>query len=423
MPLCIERAQLFMRTCGYENINQQTCDLYLAILEALHHILEWYGRAAGIKYFSSFSKGPAYTEALKKKMKNVEKASEAIDERVKRWEHIRLEDIRRISVHTKDQVGDLKILALEARNHLYAILRDTEVWQETLQAWKQSDVAKDPTGRKSNRAIQEREDQNKALRKSLLARFQEDHIDQSRDEENVLTEITSMTLGDQDRAAAIIEHQAVENWLLDPRAAALLVQGNGRRHDPIAPTSVACALLIHVFSKKLHFPTLYWYCGLHSSGSRGNPFSMLKNLICQLLSLSCCKCSVDDRTDLGTQDFEDLMKLFVRLIRRSSVNVPVFCVLDGISFYEARHQRKETSRLVDELADVATSDPSVLLLLVTSPLRTMYVAHHSRNAQRFTVAEIPYHVSGANQGLNLGPIITSTGRKVENNLGGSAGHR
>ncbi|KAL8879871.1 MAG: hypothetical protein Q9192_008144 [Flavoplaca navasiana] len=155
MPLCIEKAQLFMRTCGYENINQQTCDLYLAILEALHHILEWYGRAAG------------NTEALKKKMKNVEKASEAIDERVKRWEHIRLEDIRRISVHNwrvslivlsaKDQVGDLKILALEARNHLYAILRDTEVWQETLQAWKQSNVAKDPTGRKSNRATQERE--------------------------------------------------------------------------------------------------------------------------------------------------------------------------------------------------------------------------------------------------------------------------
>ena len=239
----------------------------------------------------------------------------------------------------------------------------------------------------------------------------------------MLTEITSMTLGDQDRAAAIIEHQAVENWLLDPRSAALLVQGNGRRHDPIAPTSAACALLIHVFSKKLHFPTLYWYCGLHSSGSRGNPISMLKNLICQLLSLSCCKCSVDDRTDLGAQDFEDLMRLFVRLIRRSSVNVPVVCVLDGISFYEARHQRKETSRLVDELADLATSDPSVLLLLVTSPLRTMYVAHQSHKAQRFTVAEIPYYVSGANQGLNLGPIIASTGRKVENNLGGSAGRR
>lgn len=227
-----------------------------------------------------------------------------------------------------------------------------------------------------------------------------------------------MTLGDQDRAVAIIEHQAVENWLLDTRAAALLVHGNGRRHDPIAPTSVACALLIHVFSKKLHFPTLYWYCGLHSSGSRSNPISMLKNLICQLLSLSCCKCSVDDQTHFDTQDFEDLMRLFVRLIRRSSVNVPIVCVLDGISFYEARHQRKETSRLVDELADLATSDPSVLLLLVTSPLRTIYVAHQSHKAQRFTVAEIPYHVSGAKQGLNLGPIIDSTERKMENNLGG-----
>lgn len=34
----------------------------------------------------------------------------------------------------QDQVGELKILALEARNHLYAVLKDTEVWQEALQS-------------------------------------------------------------------------------------------------------------------------------------------------------------------------------------------------------------------------------------------------------------------------------------------------
>lgn len=31
-------------------------------------------------------------------------------------------------------MGDLKILALEARNHLYAVFKDTEVWQEALQS-------------------------------------------------------------------------------------------------------------------------------------------------------------------------------------------------------------------------------------------------------------------------------------------------
>lgn len=32
-------------------------------------------------------------------------------------------------------MGELKILAIEARNHLYAVLKDTEIWQEALQSW------------------------------------------------------------------------------------------------------------------------------------------------------------------------------------------------------------------------------------------------------------------------------------------------
>lgn len=49
MPLCIEKAEFIMRTYGYPQVNQQVGDLYLAIIEALQHILEWYKRAAGCK--------------------------------------------------------------------------------------------------------------------------------------------------------------------------------------------------------------------------------------------------------------------------------------------------------------------------------------------------------------------------------------
>ena len=47
MPLCIEKAEFFMRTYGYVHVSQATGNLYLAIIEALQHILGWYKRAAG----------------------------------------------------------------------------------------------------------------------------------------------------------------------------------------------------------------------------------------------------------------------------------------------------------------------------------------------------------------------------------------
>lgn len=260
-------------------------------------------------------------------------------------------------------------------------------------------------------------------RKALLAQFQPDHIDQSRDLANVLTQMTSMTLDDQDRVGAIVDHQAVTDWLLDPRFPALLVHGNGRRHDRIAPTSVACALLIHVFSTKLRFPTLYWYCGLHDAGLQGNPSSMLKNLICQLLSLSCCVCSLDDQLGLNTQDFAKMIKLFVRLLRSSSLVAPVVCVLDGISFYEARHQRVETSELVEVLAGLAQSEPTVLLLLLTSPLKTNCISQRSKKAPKLIVAEIPDHVSGYKQGLNSRHIVSSTEERANARLESLVGRR
>ncbi|KAI4128129.1 MAG: hypothetical protein LQ341_006711, partial [Variospora aurantia] len=351
IPLCIEKAEFFIRMYGYPQINKQVGTLYLAIIEALEHILGWYKRAAGLKFKSAFWRGPAYEEAMKKKMKKVESASQAMSERADEENQVKLDEIRDATLHTKDQVEVLKTLAVEARNRLYKVFKDTEIWQE-------------------------------ALRR------------------------------DQDRVETVIQDPALQTWLLNPRFGALLVHGNGRRHDAMAPTSVACALLIHVFSKKLHFPTLYWFCGLHASGLHGNPLGMLRGLISQLLCLSCCRCSPDDQDGLDTQDVKKLLRLFQELLRRSVSQLPVICILDGLSFYETRHQSDGLGKIVKELADVARSDPPRLILLLTSPIRTNFVSVQREIAERLTVAEIPDHVSGAKQGLNSRRIMSFTEKRA-----------
>ncbi|KAL8688806.1 MAG: hypothetical protein Q9218_005371 [Villophora microphyllina] len=49
IPQCIEKAEFLMRTYGYPRIEEQVGNLYMAIIDALQHILEWYRRAAGRK--------------------------------------------------------------------------------------------------------------------------------------------------------------------------------------------------------------------------------------------------------------------------------------------------------------------------------------------------------------------------------------
>lgn len=107
-----------MRTYGYVRVNSQVGNLYLAILNALQYILEWYQRAAGsesfvstegdravdslpiVKFFSAFWKGPAYAERLKNKIKEVNLASQAMTERASQSDQMRLKEIRTVTAHS-----------------------------------------------------------------------------------------------------------------------------------------------------------------------------------------------------------------------------------------------------------------------------------------------------------------------------------
>ncbi len=86
------------------------------------------------------------------------------------------------------------------------------------------------------------------------------------------------------------------------------------------------------------------------------------------------------------------------------------CILDGVSFYEARHHRVHTRKLVVQLADLARSNPLVLRLLLTTPLRTHYITQ--RLGPELMVAEIPEQVGGAKEGLNIPHIISSTEKRA-----------
>ena len=217
-----------------------------------------------------------------------------------------------------------------------------------------------------------------------------------------------MTLNDQDRVAAIIRHQEVQDWLLDPLYGGLLIHGNGRRHDPLAPTSVASALLVHLFSRKFHFPTLYWFCGLHNSGPNGNALGMLRGLICQFLCLSCCTCSSRDQDKADTQDLEKLLKLFRRLLRQSTPKFPVVCILDGLSYYEGRHQSETLGIIVIEFANLANCEQPKLILHMKSAMRTSYLSQVPAITRNFTVAEVPDHIDGLRLGLNSVELVADT---------------
>ena len=234
-----------------------------------------------------------------------------------------------------------------------------------------------------------------------------------RDVEDALRQISSFRLTNQDRAAAVVQHPLLEKWLTSTSSEALLVHGNSRRHEPISPVSVACAMLVNFTTNMLSIVTLYWFCGSHTNGPNGTSLGMMRSLIGQLLSTSSnWDLSKIKPRKLDVLDLGQLFDLFTLLLKQLPPGTAVVCIVDGISFYEGSAQREDTCESVRKMAKLTSMERIIFKFLVTSPMRTNFVHRDSSVSKRAALLELPHHVCGAKNGFNHRAISESTEKKV-----------
>ena len=219
------------------------------------------------------------------------------------------------------------------------------------------------------------------------------------DVEDALHEINKFRMVDQDRVAAIIEHDAVQRWIVDLQPQALLIHGNCRRDERLSPTSAATAMLIRVLSTKMPMViNLYWFCGSRLHGPRSNVLGMLRALVCQILSLSFAF-DIEGLDSVDNQNLSDLLILFLTLLRQLPKRTAVTCFLDGISYYEGTQQINDTCEVIGNIAKMVKSKRIIFKFLMTSPTRTSFLLQDSKIWKRVKVVEIPQHIDGPRQGF------------------------
>ena len=229
--------------------------------------------------------------------------------------------------------------------------------------------------------------------------------------EDALRQVTAIPLLDQDRTAAIIQHESTEKWLNDVDSGALLVHGNCRRHDGICPTTIASALLVSFFVKFRNFITLYWFCGSHINGPDCNALGMVQSLICQLLSVPALECTLEKQHKSDTKDLKKMLELLKKLLQQIPNDTVVVCIIDGISYYEGEHQHRDTCRSIRRLVRLTRAGELVLKLLITSPTKTIHVHRESGVEGRVDVIDMPSRVNGAKQGFDQ-LVVAATEQKV-----------
>ena len=218
----------------------------------------------------------------------------------------------------------------------------------------------------------------------------------------------SLNIKDQDRATAIIVDRCINQWIIETESAALLVHGNGRRHDPISPTSVASAVLVSLFKNQLHFITIQWFCGTYKTGPNGNARGMMRSLVCQMLSGASFIYDFELQSSIDGGDLGELLKLFKKLVRRLPARSVVICIIDGISWYEERRLRDDTLKSLRKIVKLMKAEELILKLLLTSPMRTSYILQDPVLAREIKVVEVPEHISGVKQGFDHRTVAEGT---------------
>ena len=208
--------------------------------------------------------------------------------------------------------------------------------------------------------------------------------------------IYALSLTSQDRAVALLTSPRLQTWVTSTFSCALLINGqmfSSEHETRRSPLSYFCAKFVDSIltrpppdQSENNNPVFVvrWFCGQHTDVREdfdAHPAGMVSNMLSQLVHQVRVKLPQVTLKNLtlpgGDLQFLDICHLFVQLAKALPTGTILFCIIDGISYYEDYDRRDECMKVLSMLTDLTRDivDGPLIKLLVTAPLR----AHHVQN--------------------------------------------
>jgi hypothetical protein len=195
----------------------------------------------------------------------------------------------------------------------------------------------------------------------------------------------NLSLEDQDRAVYMMQSGPLQNWLQATNSSALLVNGGAYSSGQRSPLSFVCAKLSNALRQARKHGSvalesmiidLHFFCGEHVNwrdSLDNGPAGVLNSLLAQLLTRYTLfdVSLIKHLKKLESDDTKALGNLFGKLLTQLPSKKMVFCIIDGLSFYEDEERMEDCEQLLRRLISLTRrleSDGSCIFkLLLTAP--------------------------------------------------------
>jgi hypothetical protein len=221
----------------------------------------------------------------------------------------------------------------------------------------------------------------------------------------------------QERAQIFMTNSRLKTWLTSPESSVLLVNGNGVR-EKLSPLTLACGMLARSLQSFDGGISLFYFCGMHSEAGDDEEVvqTMLAHLVDQLLNsfptfdLEFVKIT-QRLKDIKTHDLNALCYVFDGLVRQLSDDQIVFCLIDGITFYEYGKRSKSTRQVISMIVSLADECNAVFKLLITSSTKSISI--DSLIPKQDILNLKPGSTRLSDQGLNIRRALEKNARSME----------
>ena len=184
-------------------------------------------------------------------------------------------------------------------------------------------------------------------------------------------------------AASMFQTSQVQQLLHSPNSGVVLVNGctDRSQHTKISPITYVCATLTHALRRSLERNVvLAFFCGQHST-SKDNlmgPQGLMRSLVAHLALTLVQDAYISDsapiqfpslQEDFEELSFKDICQLFYRLVELVPKEITLYCVVDGISYYEKPVYSGDYDLMMECFGSIITNEAMgvIFKLLLTSP--------------------------------------------------------
>ncbi|KAF6837853.1 hypothetical protein CPLU01_02739 [Colletotrichum plurivorum] len=199
---------------------------------------------------------------------------------------------------------------------------------------------------------------------------------------------------DMGRTQWLAQASDFRGWLREESSSLLLVDGWGNPHRT-SPLSGFCASLVKTLFSDDRSEVAFFFAGLHVDGAsrlNGGPTAMMRSLIAQILlsrripppDLGFLSPDMLEACRYG--DLRTLCDVFVEIVEQVPSHMTVFCIVDGVSWYEQHPWRADlhcVATMFEELIKSSLAGRSGRLKVIfTSPDRSTDIVQQVRRPER-----------------------------------------